>query len=86
MISGQTCLIELASSQFDAYLRLEDEAGKVLAENDDLNEHTDDSRIIFTAPYRIVATSAGQHGTGAYTLSIRTFAMKKPSASDVGPK
>jgi hypothetical protein len=38
-------------------------------------------RLIFTAPadgtYRLVATSFEQSGTGAYTLTVRTFAEAK---------
>ena len=64
------------------YLRLEDDKGKVLAQNDDISYPDNlNSRIIFTAQqdgsYRIVATSFQQRGTGNYTIPIRAFTPKK---------
>ncbi len=77
MAAGKTYAIDMASKQFDTYLRLE----KVLAENDDISKDNLNSRIVFTAPgdasYRIVATSFQQGGRGVYTLTIRKFAAKK---------
>ena len=82
MTRGKTYVIDMTSAQFDTFLRLEDEQGKVLAENDDISEDNLNSRIVFTAPaagsYRIVATAFEQRGTGAYTLTIREFAARKP--------
>jgi serine protease Do len=82
MSAGRTYVIDLESAQFDAYLRLEDPKGKVLAENDDISPDNQNSRIVFTAPadgtYRLVATSFQQRGTGSYTLTIRVLAGKAP--------
>ncbi len=80
--AGKTCLIDLESSAFDTVLRLHDAKGKLLAENDDIvpgvNLH---SRLIFTpkedGTYRLVATSFEQRGSGAYTLTIRSFVEKQ---------
>jgi Tfp pilus assembly protein PilF len=73
MTAGKTYMIDMSSDQFGTYLRLEDDKGKVLAENDD--------RIIFNCKedgnYRIVATSFQQAGRGAFVLIIREFPAKK---------
>jgi serine/threonine protein kinase/tetratricopeptide (TPR) repeat protein len=82
MSAGNTYVIDLESVQLDAYLRLEDGQGKVLAENDDISPGNRNARIVFTpqegGAYRVIATSYQQQGTGAYTLTIRQFAAKKP--------
>jgi hypothetical protein len=69
--AGKTYEINL-NSQWDNYLRLEDAAGKQLAQDDDSGGFPN-ARIIFNCPadgrYRVIATSfAG--GTGAYSLRI----------------
>jgi tetratricopeptide (TPR) repeat protein len=80
MSAAKTYVIDLESPQFDTHVRLEDGQGKVLAENDDINDDNQNARILFTpkedGTYRIIATSFQQRGTGAYTLTIRTFAKK----------
>jgi tetratricopeptide (TPR) repeat protein len=78
MVAGKVYVIDMTSTAFDTFLRLEDPLGKRLAENDDIVPGVDlNSRLIFTAPadgvYRIVATSFEQAGTGPYTLRIREF-------------
>jgi tetratricopeptide (TPR) repeat protein len=81
--AGKTYAFDLESTAFDPFLRLEDNQGKKLAENDDIEPGVIlNSRIDFTPPqtgtYRLIATAFGQRGTGAYTLRIREFAgMKK---------
>jgi len=81
LTAGNTCVIDMESNQFDTYLRLEDDKGKVLDENDDISKDNPNSRIIFTpsthGTYRIVATSFQQRGAGAYTLIIREFTAPK---------
>ncbi len=78
LLASKTYVLDLESSQFDAYMRLEDAKGKVLGENDDVSLDNLDSRLIFSPKeagvYRIIATSFEQKGTGAYTLTIREFA------------
>jgi hypothetical protein len=82
MTAGKTYMIDMSSAQFDTYLRLEDDKGKVMAENDDISPENLNSRIIFNCKeggnYRIVATSYRQAGRGAYVLTIREFPAKKP--------
>ena len=77
MIRGRSYIIDLRSTQFDAFLRLEDSALAQLAQDDDSGGNLD-ARIIFRCPrsgsYRIIATSLPNNpgnGHGAYTLSIR---------------
>jgi tetratricopeptide (TPR) repeat protein/tRNA A-37 threonylcarbamoyl transferase component Bud32 len=78
MVAGRTHVIDLES---DAFLKLEDAAGELLAENNDISPDNRNSRLVFTAPkdevYRIVATSFQLAGTGPYTLRIREFKSDK---------
>lgn len=72
MTAGKSYTIDMTSSQFDPYLRLEDAKGAQLAQDDDGGDFTN-ARIFFTAPrteeYRIIATSFSS-GTGKYTLTV----------------
>jgi hypothetical protein len=73
MHGGKKYVIDLMSKQFDAFLRLEDGAGKQLVQDDDSGGGTN-ARIRFTAPadgvYRIVATSFNS-ATGLFVLKVR---------------
>ena len=75
MTAGKTYVIDMESPDFDTFLRLEDDKGKVLAENDDISPTSQNSRIVFIAradgAYRIVATSFEQRGVGTYTVTVR---------------
>jgi tetratricopeptide (TPR) repeat protein len=81
MTAGKTYIIDMSSAHFDTYLRLEDDEGKVLAENDDISSQNLNSRIIFNCKqdgnHRIVATSFQQAGRGAFVLIIREFPDKR---------
>jgi WD40 repeat protein/tetratricopeptide (TPR) repeat protein/tRNA A-37 threonylcarbamoyl transferase component Bud32 len=80
MSAGKTYLIDMESPAFDTLLRLEDDQGKKLAENDDISPSNLNSRIVFRpekdGPYRIVATSYQRRGSGDYALTIRVFARQ----------
>ena len=72
MSPGKTYVIDLESSDFDAYLRILDSAGKQLASDYDSGcNHT--ALIRFTPPkegnYQVVATRFG-FGQGSYLLKI----------------
>jgi thiol-disulfide isomerase/thioredoxin len=71
--AGKAYRIDMASKDFDTFLRLEDPSGKEIAFNDDISEQDLNSRILqkITTPgeYRIIATTF--KGTGKYTLTIR---------------
>jgi hypothetical protein len=72
--AGQA-VIDLRSSEFDAYLVLQDSSGHTLATDDDGGDGTN-ARIEFDVvagrTYRIIANSyGGSLDTGAYRLSVR---------------
>src|SRR5262249_61673489 len=72
---GKFYAIDLESAAFDAYLRLEDAAGKQLAEDDDSGGGTN-ARLLFrpahSGAYRVIVTAFPRgSGTGAYTLTVR---------------
>jgi hypothetical protein len=73
MEAGHTYVIDLQSTQFDTYLRLEDPRGTDLAQDDDSGGNLN-ARITFrptrTGNYRVIATSF-MPATGAYTLIVR---------------
>jgi serine protease Do len=66
-------VIDLDSKDFDAYLRLEDAAGKDLGEDDDSGPGTN-ARLFFIPPesgdYIVVATSA-RPKTGKYRVTVQ---------------
>jgi hypothetical protein len=71
--AGKAYVIDLASKQFDAFLRLEDSAGAKLAQDDDSGGGRN-ARIKYKAPrddvYRIYATSLGME-SGLFQLKVR---------------
>jgi hypothetical protein len=80
MKAGSVYAIKLVSKDpkgFDVYLRVEDSAGKNLAEDDDSGGWPH-AQILFKAPrddaYRIIATAYS--GVGGYTLTIREVSPK----------
>jgi hypothetical protein len=73
--AGKTYQIDMESEDLDAFLRLEDAAGKRLAENDDVSPDNLNARIVFKCQtdgtYRIIATTFDDGETGAFLLKIR---------------
>jgi hypothetical protein len=73
LVAGTTYTIDLRSNAFDAYLVLADDAGLVLAEDDDSGGGLD-ARIVwrarYTGAYRIYATTYARGAQGAYRLSV----------------
>jgi serine protease Do len=71
---GEEVSIELESQEFDSYLRLEDNEGKKLAEDDDGGGGLD-ARIVYRAvrddTYRIIVTTFDPGETGSYELTVR---------------
>ena len=71
---GHRYQIDLKSFAFDAYLRIEDEAKKKLADNDDGGDNMN-ARLSFrpskTATYRIVVSTWRHYQTGRYCLVVR---------------
>jgi peroxiredoxin len=73
---GQRYTIDMAGAGFDAYLRLEDNAGTELAEDDDSGGDLN-AQIVFDCTkdgdYKIYCTCVG-NATGKYTLTIKASA------------
>ncbi len=74
MKAGKTYTLDLASEDFDAFLRIEDESKFKLADDNDGGGFLN-SRIVFTpkedATYRLAVTTFEPGQTGAYRLTIR---------------
>ena len=73
--AGRRYEFNLTSSDFDTYLRLEDNKGQQLASDDDGGTGTN-SRLVFfpkaTAQYRIIVTTFKEGETGKYTLAMKS--------------
>jgi hypothetical protein len=68
--------IDLTSEEFDAYLLVTDDAGNVVAEDDDGGDGFN-SRIVATLPagtYTVWANTFGPGETGPYQLSVASVA------------
>jgi serine/threonine protein kinase/tetratricopeptide (TPR) repeat protein len=77
--AGKMYVIDLESTTFDPVLRLVDDKGKTLAENDGIEPGVIlTARLIFNPTtngvYRLVVAAHLGQGTGAYVLRIREFA------------
>lgn len=72
---GMRYTIDMIGQGFDAYLRLEDGAGKQLAEDDDSGGNQN-ARIEFACPrdgeYRFICTVYSEGQAGSYTLLIKS--------------
>ena len=73
LAAGKDYQIDMVSKAIDAFLRLEDEKGKQLAQDDDGGDGLN-ARILFNAPaagtYRIIATTF-LGGLGDFTLTVK---------------
>jgi hypothetical protein len=80
MAPGSVYTLDLASRDFDAFLRLEDATGKMLASDDDSGGSLN-ARIVFRPTredeYRIIVTSLQGGQTGNYTLTVRQAENKQ---------
>jgi hypothetical protein len=83
--AGRTVIIDLLSNDFDTYLVIGNEDADIIAENDDANEETLNSRISFTpkksGSYVIVVNSYEENGIGQYALSVT---LENPNAESTG--
>ncbi|MFO0865719.1 MAG: hypothetical protein U0744_13890 [Gemmataceae bacterium] len=68
------CVSPRGPNYLDVWLRIEDENGRPLADDDDSGEGLN-ARIVFipqrTANYRVVVTTFARGATGPYTLTVR---------------
>ncbi len=75
---GKTYVIDMVSTDFDTYLRLETAKGETLAEDDDSGGDLN-AQIVFSpeadAEYKLVATRFAD-GSGTYTLKVRELSYK----------
>jgi hypothetical protein len=80
MSPGSVYTLDLVSRDFDAFLRLEDASGKMLASDDDSGGSLN-ARIVFRPAqeeeFRIIVTSYQGGQTGNYTLTVRQAEGKK---------
>src|SRR5439155_1081677 len=81
MEAGKSYRIDHVSKAFDAYLRLEDDAGRQLASDDDGGDGTN-ARILFrceqAGSYVLVATHLDPTVLGAFTLSVVQIEPARP--------
>jgi len=72
--SGQAVMITATSADFDTYLVLQDEAGNLLAENDDTSESETNAQILFVFPetgtYQVFVSSIVANSAGRYQLTV----------------
>jgi hypothetical protein len=75
LTAGTSITINMKSTELDSFLQLVRLDGQVMAENDNIDATTKDSRITFTATqtnyYAIFARSVPTTAVGAYTLTIQ---------------
>jgi tetratricopeptide (TPR) repeat protein len=73
--AGKTYVLDVRSRQFHPLLRLQDDSGAELAENDSGSGR--EARVLFTAEqsgaHRVIVTSFGGWGAGNYALEVREF-------------
>jgi hypothetical protein len=71
--AGQRVIVDLMSSDFDAYLIVRDADGRLLGSDDDSGEGTN-ARLHTVLPrdgtYRVIATASGDSARGRYTLVV----------------
>lgn len=71
----QLVTVTLNSDEFDTYLAIVDEAGNLVAENDDVSPGNTNSEVSFTVPntgtYLVIVNGYSRSDQGAYTLTIR---------------
>ena len=74
LVKGQTYVVDLECSAFEPSVRLDDPAGKRVAEHEDVGPSPRTARIVITAPadgvYRLVAGSVAEAGLGPYSLRV----------------
>ena len=73
--SGQSVAISLESTDFDPYVVLLDPNRRLVAENDDASQTTNNAFLIVTLPatgrYRVIVNAYDASGRGRYTLTVR---------------
>ncbi|MBZ0296617.1 MAG: PPC domain-containing protein [Anaerolineae bacterium] len=84
---GQSIIITLTSDDFDAYLRLQDEAGDDIATDDDsaggFNSQIGPLPLPTNDTYTVVATSLSGNATGSYTLTVDRSSVEPDDTEDM---
>lgn len=74
--AGQSVTVTVESSDFDTYVAVFSPDGKLLGENDDLNQSSKNSRLTVTIPsngtYRVIVNGYDNKSRGRYALSVST--------------
>ncbi|MEO0540917.1 MAG: CAP domain-containing protein, partial [Cyanobacteria bacterium P01_A01_bin.105] len=72
--AGQLVTVRMSSAQFDTYLLVLDQAGTVLAQNDDVGPNDTNSVLSVTLPesgtYQVYANAYDANGRGTYELTV----------------
>jgi len=83
LATDQTVIIEMSSSEVDAYLMLHDPWGRMVLENDDANPNTTDAKLVYRSErggrYSILANTYASDETGPYNLSVRLLTFGEPT-------
>ena len=81
---GKVYTIDMVSNQLDSYLRLLNDKGAMLAEDDDSGGGLN-AQIVFNCTkdgeYKIVTTTVGAGGAGKYVLTVKTTGAVQPLSS-----
>ena len=74
--AGQTVTITVESAEFDTYVAIITPDGKLLAENDDINQSNKNSGLTATLPrngtYRLIVNGYDKNSRGRYAVSVST--------------
>ena len=73
--AGDSFIISLESDEFDTFVAVMDSEGKILDQNDDINDDNSNSRLKITLPsdgvYSVIVNAYDKEGKGRYTLTVR---------------
>lgn len=82
LAADQTVVVDMTSTEVDAYLMLHDPWGRMVLENDDWHHETTDARLVYHSPiggrYSILANTFAADETGSYQLSVRLLSFGDP--------
>jgi Bacterial pre-peptidase C-terminal domain len=85
MVKGNKYQIDLMSSDFDTWLRLENSKGKEIAEDDDGGEGTN-SRLIYeateTGEFKLIVTTFTGGDTGKFKLTVKNLSAEDKKKED----
>ena len=75
-VAGQSVTLTVESSDFDTYVAVFSPDGKLLIENDDINQSSKNSGLTVTIPsngtYRVIVNGYDNNSRGGYAVSVST--------------